>query len=203
MTEKHTKQSDIEKIRRIITRGKYGTVYFASSFSGFNLSYVSKLLAVFEKEGLLERISNGVYLKARKTRFGISYPPVQDIVREIAKRDKAKILPTGETAANLLGLSEQVPMKSCFLTTGTYRMLKIGEQTVLLKDAAPRNFEFKNDTVCILVQALKSIGKDNVTDEIREKIPAILADARNNRHFDADLLLAPAWMREIIYESLK
>lgn len=203
MTEKHTKQSDIEKIRRIITRGKYGTVYFASSFPGFNLSYVSKLLAAFEKDGLLERISNGVYLKARKTRFGISYPPVQDIVREIAKRDKAKILPTGETAANLLGLSEQVPMKSCFLTTGTYRMLKIGEQTVLLKDAAPRNFEFKNDAVCILVQALKSIGKDNVTEEIREKIPAILADSRNDRYFDTDLLLAPAWMRGIIYESLK
>lgn len=203
MAEKHVQQSDAEKIRRIITRGKYGSVYFASSFKGFNLSYASKLLAAFEKEGLLVRISNGVYLKARKTRFGISYPPVQVIVEEIAKRDKAKILPTGETAANMLGFSEQVPMKSCFLTSGTYRVLKFGNQTVLLKDAAPKNFEFKNDAVCVLVQALKSFGKENVTEEMKGRIPAILGDAKNSKYLDKDILLAPAWIREIIYESLK
>lgn len=203
MAEKRIQQSDVEKIRRIITRGKYGSIYFASSFKGFNLNYASKLLAAFEKEGLLVRISKGVYLKARKTRFGISYPPVQVIVEEIAKRDKAKVLPTGETAANLLGLSEQVPMKSCFLTSGTYRVLKFGHQTVLLKDAAPKNFGFKNDTVCILVQALKSIGKDNITEDIRKRIPAILADAKSSKYLDLDLLLAPAWIREIIYESLE
>lgn len=203
MNKKSGQQSDIERIRRIITRGKYGSVYFASSFVGFNLNYASKLLAAFEKEGLIVRISKGVYLKARKTRFGISYPPIRTIVEEIAKRDKAKILPTGETAANLLGLSDQVPMKSCFLTTGTYRKLRIGGQTVMLKNAAPKNFEFKNDVVCVLVQALKSIGKGNITEEIRKKIPIILVDVKNSKSLDDDLRLAPIWIRDLINSRLK
>lgn len=202
MTEKHTQQSDIDKIRRIITRGKYGTVYFASSFPAFNLDYVSKLLANFEKEELIERISKGVYLKARKTRFGTSYPPIADIVTEIAKRDKAKIIPTGETAANMLGLSEQVPMKNCFLTTGTHRSLEIGGRSVLMKNAAPKNFEYKNGTVCILVHALQSIGQKNITDEIKAKIPAILQSVPKDKAFDADLRLAPAWIRKLIYSTL-
>jgi len=202
MSKNATQQTDIEKIRRAIARGKYGSIYFASSFPNFNADYVSKLLATFEKEGLLERISKGVYLKARKTRFGISYPPIEEIVAEIAKRDKAKIIPTGETSANLLGFSEQVPMKTCFLTTGTYRTLRIGERTVLLKNAAPKNFEFNNDIVGILVQALKSIGKDNVTEEIKAKIPVILAKVPKNKYLDADLRLAPVWIKKLIYSTL-
>lgn len=202
MSKNTIQQTDLEKIRRIITRGKYGSVYFASSFPKFNHDYASKLLAAFEKEGLLERISKGVYLKARKTRFGISYPPIDEIVAEIAKRDKAKIILTGETAANLLGFSEQVPMKTCFLTTGTYRTLKIGERTVLLKNAAPKNFEFKNDIVCMLVQALRSIGKDNVTEAMKAKIPLILAKVPKNKYLDADLRLAPVWIKKTIYSTL-
>jgi len=202
MSKNATQQTDIEKIRRAIARGKYGSIYFASSFPNFNADYVSKLLATFEKEGLLVRISKGVYLKARKTRFGISYPPIEEIIAEIAKRDKAKIIPTGETSANLLGFSEQVPMKTCFLTTGTYRTLRIGERTVLLKNAAPKNFEFNNDIVGILVQALKSIGKDNVTEEIKAKIPVILAKVPKNKYLDADLRLAPVWIKKLIYSTL-
>jgi len=202
MSKNAIQQTDLEKIKCIISRGKYGSVYFASSFSNFNLDYVSKLLATFEKEGLLVRISKGVYLKARKTRFGISYPPIEEIIAEIAKRDKAKIIPTGETSANLLGFSEHVPMKTCFLTTGTYRTLRIGERTVLLKNAAPKNFEFNNDIVGILVQALKSIGKDNVTEEIKAKIPVILAKVPKNKYLDADLRLAPVWIKKMIYSTL-
>ena len=93
-------------------------------------------------------------------------------------------------------------MKTCFLTTGTYRTLRIGERTVLLKNAAPKNFEFNNDIVGILVQALKSIGKDNVKEEIKAKIPVILAKVPKNKYLDADLRLAPVWIKKMIYSTL-
>jgi hypothetical protein len=195
-------QTYVEEIRRIITRGKYGSVYFASSFPGFSIEYVSKLLAQFEKEGLIVRISKGIYLKARQTRFGISYPPVDTIVKEIAKRDKAKVIPTGEAAANMLGFSEQVPMKTCFLTTGTYRTLQLGDRTVMLKNAAPKNFEYHNEVVNILVQALRSVGENNVTEEIKARIPNILKDVPKDKRLDADLTLAPAWIRKVVNEMI-
>ena len=69
-----------------------------SSFPKFNVEYVTKLLAVFEKEGIITRISKGIYVKAQKTQFGILYLTAAEIVAEVAKRDHAMILPTGETA---------------------------------------------------------------------------------------------------------
>lgn len=96
---------DKERVRREITRGKYGAVFSSSSFPGLTANYATKLLSAFEKEGLVVRISKGVYLKARKTRFGVSYPPIEEIVSQIAKRDKGRIFPTGDTASNMLGLS--------------------------------------------------------------------------------------------------
>lgn len=194
---------DRERVRREITRGKYGAVFSSSSFPGLTANYATKLLSAFEKEGLVVRISKGVYLKARKTRFGVSYPPIEEIVSQIAKRDKARIFPTGDTASNMLGLSEQVPMKTCFLTSGTARDLNIGGRTVELKRAAPKNFAYSNEMVGILTQALRSIGEENITDEIKAKIPAILSTVERDKRFEADLKLAPAWIEKLILELIK
>lgn len=203
MKDNIKKVSDKERIRREVTRGKYGLIFTPSSFPCLTANYATKLLSAFEKEGLLVRIAKGVYLKARKTRFGISYPPIEEIVSQIAKRDKAKIFPTGDTAANMLGFSEQVPMKTCFLTSGTARDLNIGGRIVELKRAAPKNFVYNNEIMGVLVQALRCIREENITDEIMAKIPAILADVERDRRFDADLKLAPAWIEKLILERIK
>lgn len=194
---------DRERVRREITRGKYGAIFSSSSFPGLTANYATKLLSAFEKEGLVVRISKGVYLKARKTRFGVSYPPIEEIVSQIAKRDKARIFPTGDTASNMLGLSEQVPTKTCFLTSGTARNLNIGGRTVELKRAAPKNFAYSNEMVGVLTQALRSIGEENITDEIKAKIPAILSTVERDKRFEADLKLAPAWIEKLILELIK
>lgn len=203
MKENNKETTNRERVRREITRRKYGTIFIPSSFPELNANYATKLLSAFEKDGLVVRISKGVYLKAKKTRFGISYTPIEEVISQIAKRDKAKIFPTGDTAANMLGLSEQVPMKTCFLTSGTARDLYVGGRTVELKRAAPKNFAYSNETVGILVQALRSIGAENITDEIKAKIPAILADVAKDRRFESDLKLAPAWIEKLILEHIK
>ena len=203
MDENRKECSDKEKIRREITRGKYGALFTTFSFPALTTNYATKLLSAFEKEGLLVRISKGLYLKARKTLFGVSYPPIEEIVSQIAKRDKAKICPTGATAANFLGLSEQVPMKTFFLTSGTARELNINGRTVALKRAAPKNFAYNNEVVGVLVQALRSLGLENITDEMKAKIPSILADVEKDRRFEADLRLSPAWIEKLILEQIR
>ena len=115
----------VHKIKSKIVYCKFGEVFFVSSFPQYDVEYVTKLLAIFEKEGIISRISKGVYVKARKTRFGILYPSASELASEIAKRDKAVIIPTGVTAANLLGFSTQVPMTTSFLTTGSSRKLSM------------------------------------------------------------------------------
>lgn len=197
-------QNSVEhKIRRMITRAKYGTVLFVSSFPHFNVEYVTKLLAQFEKEGVITRIAKGVYVKAEKTRFGVVYPSAFELVKEIAKRDKAKIFPTGDTAANRLGFSTQVPMNASFLTSGSSRKLKLGNRTVTLTHGSPKKFAYKGKLMPELVQALRSIGEDNITESVEKRVAQLLSATPETETIEHDLLLAPVWVRQIIKRNLK
>ena len=61
----------VQQFRKKITRSKFGEILFVSSFPQYDIKYVTKLLAIFEKEGLITHIAKGVYVNAHKTRFGI------------------------------------------------------------------------------------------------------------------------------------
>lgn len=188
----------IDRVKSRISHSKFGEVFFVSSFPEYDVEYVTKLLSILEKEGTITRISKGVYVKARKTRFGTLYPSASELVREIAKRDKAAVIATGDTAANQLGLSTQVPMNSTFLTTGSSRKLTLGKRTVTLKHGAPKNFAFKGKLIQDIVQALRSIGEQNLTPENEKQIAKLLAESSEKETIEHDLRLAPVWMRNII-----
>lgn len=191
------------QIKSKLTYARYGEVFFVSSFPQFDVEYVTKLLSIFEKEGLITRIAKGVYVKARKTRFGIIYPSAYELVKEIAKRDKAKVYPTGDTAANRLGFSTQVPMNACFLTSGTPRTLKLGNRIVILKHGVPKNFAYKGELMPELVQALRNIGEENITEDIEKRIAQLLTETPEPQTIEHDLLLAPVWIRQIIKRNIK
>ena len=191
-----------QKIRAKITYAKYGEVFFVSSFPRFNVEYVTKLLAQFEKEGLITRLAKGIYVKARKTRFGVVYPPIFEIAREIAKRDKARIISTGDTAANKLGFSTQVPMNACFLTSGSSRKLTLGGRTITLKHASPKNFAYRGKLMPELVQALRSIGENNITEADEKRVSQLLHETPEEETIEHDLLLAPVWVRQIIRRNM-
>lgn len=193
----------VNKIRSRIAHAKFGEVYFVSSFPRYDVEYVTKLLAIFEKEGIISRIAKGIYVKAKKTRFGILYPSAFELVTEIAKRDKAIIIPTGVTAANRLGFSTQVPMNTSFLTTGSSRTLTLGNRTVTLKHGAPRNFAFRGKLMQELVQALRSIGEGNITQQDEQQLAKLLAESPEKQTIEYDLLLTPVWMRQIIKRNIK
>ena len=197
-------QNTVEhKIKSKLIRARYGAVFFVSTFPQYNVEYVTKLLAQFEKEGLITRIAKGIYVKAKKTRFGVVYPSAYELVTEIAKRDKAIVFPTGEAAANRLGFSTQVPMNVCFITSGTPRKLKLGNRTVTLKHGAPRNFAYKGKLMPELVQALRSIGEANVTEAVENRIAQLLSETQETETIEHDLLLAPVWVRQIVKRNLK
>jgi len=137
------KETVSQKVRNRIVHGKFGEIFFVSSFPKYDVEYTTKLLSLFEKEGLITRIAKGVYAKVKKTRFGILYPSVYELVEQIAKRDKAKVIPTGETAANRLGFSTQIPMNTTFLTSGSPRKLILNGRTItLLKRSKPHTYIF-------------------------------------------------------------
>ena len=193
-----------DKIRNQIRSDEAGTLYFISDFAEHgNDVFISRVLSECVNDGLLLRIANGIYCKPIETRFGPLFPSVEELVEAIARRDNAQILPTGETAQNQLGLSTQVPMNSVYLTTGSARKLVLRGRTVTLKRSVPRNFACKNDFMAALIQALKSIGKDNLTEEHMSTIIGLLKEHLDEATYIDDLKTAPIWVRKMLSEIIR
>jgi len=94
-----------------------------------------KALQRLTNAGQLERIATGIYVRPKKDSIiGIITPGIEEIAKAIAKRDRARIVPTGIFALNKLGLSTQVPLNIIYLTDGAARKIKIGKIQLHLKD---------------------------------------------------------------------
>ena len=132
------------------------------------------------------------------TKFGPLQPSAYQIVKAIAVHDSAHVLPTGVAAENMLGLSEQVPMKMNYITDGSARVLHVGSQTITLKRVAPKIFSIKNQTLAILCLAMKSIGEKNLADEELGKIYEIIAKEKEKDGFAKDVQQMPLWIQNII-----
>ena len=191
----HILGNDIEK-------AKPGTLFFNNSFPEDNDEYVGKVLSDFVRQGILHRLSRGIYLKAKETKFGIIYPTTEDIAIAIAERDNAEILPTGSTALNMLGLSEQVTMTPVFLTSGSARKIKCGNRTITFKRGVPKNFALKGKMTRLLVQAMKAIGERNYNEEWERAINVILNKYPEKATMPDDLKVMPTWIKKNIIKTL-
>ena len=115
------------------------------------------------------------------------------IKQALERKDGLRLQPTGVYAANLLGLSEQVPAKVVFLTDGASRVVNVGPTQIELKRRTPRHMGRAGRLSGLVVQALRSFGQAHVQDRhverLRERIPA-----GDRAGLLDDLALAPAWM---------
>ena len=186
-----------ETIVSKINRSKKGTIFLPDSFLPIDVQYASNVLGQLVRDGVLVRVSQGIYLKPKLTRFGPLMPSLYEIAEIIAKRDHAKILPCGPVAENYLGFSTQVPTNAVYITNGASRKLRIGNRTLTFKYGVPTNFSYNGEIMPVLVLALKSIGKNNVTEDTLDTVYGVLKEHPGKRmsnlhpHGFVKLLLMP------------
>jgi hypothetical protein len=197
-------QTTEEQILTKIKKAKRGTLFFADSFvNAGNSKAVNKALERLVKSGELDRVATGMYVRPQiSSLIGKLTPTFEEIAKAIARRDRAKIIPTGSYALNRLGLSTQVPMNFVYLTDGVARRVKVGKTAILFKKTSPRNVSAVGKISSLAIQALRTIGKGNATDEEIKHIQALLAKEKPT-HLEHDIRLAPAWIREIMKPALK
>jgi len=193
------KESIENKILSKIEKMARGTVLFADNFIPIaQAKSINKALERLTQSGAIERVATGIYVRPVKDKIiGTVLPSIDEIAIAIAKRDKARIVPTGSYALYKLGLTAQVPMNIVYYTSASSRKIKIGKQTITFKKASARNLAAIGEISKLAIQALRTIGKDNVTASEIEKIKALLAKEKTN-HLQHDLNLAPAWIRQIL-----
>ena len=182
-----------------IKKSKNGLLYFVADFSLLgNSKSVNKALERLTLSGELCRIAMGIYVRPVKNKLlGIVLPDIEDIAIAIAKRDKARIIPTGSYALYKLGLTTQVPLNIVYYTDGSARKIKIGKQIITFKRTTAKNLSVKGNISKLAIQALRTIGKDQITDDeirsIKEKLKIEKAE-----HLQHDLNLAPEWIKKLI-----
>ena len=126
------------------------------------------------------------------------YPTLEDIAEGIAKRDKARIAPTGAYALNRLGFSTQIPMNVVYLTDGFIRKITLyNGSSIQFKRTAPKNLAFHSQLAMLLTFAYKSFGKDNITPEILARTKELLGKGKK-QIIEQDYPLMPAWVSSII-----
>ena len=150
-----------------IKKRKNGSLYFVADFSLIgNSKSVNKALERLTLSGELCRVAMGIYVRPAKDKLlGIVLPDIEDIAVAIAKRDKARIIPTGSYALYKLGLTTQVPLNIVYYTDASARKIKIGKQTITFKSAAAKNLSGIGNISKLAIQALRTIGKDQITDD--------------------------------------
>jgi hypothetical protein len=114
-------------------------------------------------------------------------------------------MPTGDTALNVLGFSTQVPMNAVYITNGAKWKVKVGNWHIIFKNAVQKNFQFKGKLLPLIIIALKELGENRVTGEIRNKIVKLVLDSgvEERATMMHDLYLSPAWIKELLLPVIK
>jgi hypothetical protein len=150
------------------------------------------------KKKIIRRLANGLYdYPEENEQLGLLSPDPDTIARALAHRDAIRIQPTGAYAANLLGLSEQVPARIVFLTDGAPRRLRIGNQEIVLRRTTPRNMATAGRISGMVIQALRYIGKDRITSAHRQILIRRLS-VSDKQQIYKDRVYAPEWIRRLI-----
>ncbi|WP_250633035.1 DUF6088 family protein [Rhodoflexus caldus] len=181
-----------------------GSILFVDDFLDYgNPESVKKALFRLKEKGILVRLAHGIYLYPKiDEELGILFPSTEEIAKAIARRDKARIAPTGVQALNKLGLSTQVPMKVVYLTDGAARTVKIGKRTITFKKTSPKNLSVKGEISSLAIQALKTIGQNKIDEKTIEKIQAILKNEQKENIIN-DAKLSPAWINKILMQAIQ
>ena len=193
---------DSTTLRQRIEAMPEDCILFRSDFPEYHTEFVGSILSELTTEGMLVKIAHGIYAKPRRSKFGVVLPSVDKVVQAIATRDNAKVLPSGMTALNALGLSTQVPMNYTYLTTGSERTVNLSNRKVVLKRGVPKNFCYETRLISLLVQALKALKKENVGESELNVIRQLVLKETDKETLVKDIDMMPAWMKRIIKPML-
>lgn len=185
--------STAETIRNRVMRVRRGEPFTNTRFLRLgSRASVDKTLSRLVEEGVIQRITRGVFMRPKKSKFiGNVMPDVTKVVEVMARDHGETIQVHGAEAARRFKLSTQVPTMPVFYTSGPSRELKVSNLTVKLKHASHRKLLLAGKRPGLALSALWYLGKNNVNANvvgaIREGLTA--EEFETLKHTDM-----PAWM---------
>ncbi|MBB6522283.1 DUF6088 family protein [Pseudoteredinibacter isoporae] len=158
---------------------------------------VDKSLSRLVKQGSIERITQGIYIRPKKNRFiGSVKPEISKVIQTIAESNGETIEVHGAEAARRFQLSTQVPTIPIYYTSGSSRTLAIGKLKVKLVHAAPRKLQLAGKKSGVALSALWFLGKGNLSESIVKRVMSKLSPTEKQELVEAE---KPAWMTKALH----
>ena len=194
------KQTNLSVIREKINQSEYGTVYVAVDFVDISdKTNINAYLARLAEEGLIRRVMRGVYYKAEYNEMLGEYvtPTVDNVAQALARNFGWTIVPCGDVALNILGLSTQVPATYVYVSDGTYKEYTFHDITIQFKRTTNREVSKLSYETALVIQALKALGKDQINDSVITRLQSILT-AEEKATMLSEAKTATAWIYDYI-----
>jgi hypothetical protein len=181
-----------------------GFVFTPKSFSSVgDPRVVGTVLTRLCRKGTIRRLARGLYDYPRKhDQLGLLSPSIDNIADALKGRDAVRLQPSGAYAANLLGLSDQIPMKVVFLTDGPSKIVRLGKQEIILKRTTPREMATAGRISGLVIQALRYLGKGYVDPPVIAQLNKHLSDD-DKKQLIKDISYAPGWIAAIMRKIAK
>lgn len=171
--------SILSEIKKEIQNAKIGTVFVPIDFALItDKKTASVSLSRLEKEKIVLKIMRGIYYKAEYNDFLDEYvaPQADAVAHALSRNYGWTIVPCGDTALNLLGLSTQIPAAWVYVSDGPYKEYTYNQTTIKFKRTTNKEISKLSYKTALVVQALKALGNDSINDSVITKLKNTLTD---------------------------
>lgn len=193
-----------DKIYTKIRRLGAGCVITNSDFYHMaNRGTVNRCLSSLKNKKIIRSLTPGIYDYPRYDTFLQEHlaPDMDLVAQAIARKNQWHIQITGATALNYLGLSTQVPGRYTYLTDAKGCVYNILNRTLEFKQASIKLSKFTSRRTEIVVQALLSLGQENLTADGYAEIAAYVSEKETKKILN-DSRYAPAWIGELLRQII-
>lgn len=185
-----------------VKRAKPGCIFLPSDFKDLGTSTaIRKALSRLVEQKALVRMGQGIYVTVVHDKvFGEVLPSIEEIATTLAKKERVKIMPTGQYALNKIGLSTQVSMKLVYLTNGTKKNIHIGKGTILFQPTTTKKLAMIGSISSLLFLGLEELDLNQLSRSEIEKIISLLKkeDEKKLKH---DLKLASSKISDFVIKN--
>lgn len=159
---------------------------------------IKSALYRLNEENKIKRLMDGLYIKPKYSNIlkEYSYPDASEVAQKLADKFSWTIAPAGDTALNYTGLSTQVPNEYIYISDGAYREYLYRNKKIIFKHTTNRNITSYSKELAILIQAVKALGKDNISEEHIKKLEVFAKNIEED--LKEDTLKLPFWIQEVL-----
>lgn len=186
------------KIEKIMSKNK-GEIFSINDFYDIaSKNTVKSILYRLSEENKIVRLIDGLYTMPMYSKIlkEYSYPDAEDVAEKIASKFSWTIAPTSEVVLNYVGISTQISNEYIYISDGEYREYTYRDKKIVFKHTANRNILNYSKELLILIQSIKTLGKENINDENIKKLALFAKNIGEN--LNTETLKLPFWIKEIL-----